>query len=180
MRVVVMRALFVCLVFLCGCRESWHDEACRLAPPPPACTCPALPDGTATARAHAPEPAPHKGIGAGGTSVLSLWRDFSAFALGPVRALAQSAPAKQNDAAARGGRGRKSAPSKAIPEGTCIDINRGTVQELMMLPGVGQGRAEAIVAARGKKPFRRRSDITRVRGIGKKTYRRMEPAICPI
>ncbi|HYD41277.1 MAG TPA: helix-hairpin-helix domain-containing protein [Anaeromyxobacter sp.] len=47
-----------------------------------------------------------------------------------------------------------------------IDLNRAGVTELMRLPGVGEKRAQAIVAARAKQPFRKPEDVLVVKGIG--------------
>ena len=47
-----------------------------------------------------------------------------------------------------------------------VDLNRASVPELTRLPGVGEKKAQAIVAARGKKPFARVEDLTSVKGFG--------------
>lgn len=48
-----------------------------------------------------------------------------------------------------------------------IDLNTATAVELMTLPGIGEKRAEAIVADReANGPFRVPEDLTRVDGIG--------------
>ena len=64
--------------------------------------------------------------------------------------------------------------------GKCIDINQADESQLTMLPGVGQNRARQIIQARGKKPFKRKSDITRIKGIGRKSFRKMAAYICEI
>ena len=48
-----------------------------------------------------------------------------------------------------------------------IDLNRASVSELMRLPGIGEKRAQAIVAARAKTPFQRVEDVLAVKGVGK-------------
>ncbi len=58
------------------------------------------------------------------------------------------------------------AAKKALPPGERIDLNRATVAELMRLPGVGEKRAQAIVAFRAKQPFRRAEDVVAVKGLG--------------
>jgi competence protein ComEA len=58
------------------------------------------------------------------------------------------------------------AAKKSLGAGDRIDLNRAGVTELMRLPGVGEKRAQAIVAARAKQPFRRTEDILTVKGIG--------------
>jgi competence protein ComEA len=49
--------------------------------------------------------------------------------------------------------------------GERIDLNRATLTELMRLPNVGRKRAEAIMAHRGRKPFRRVEELAKVKGI---------------
>ncbi len=57
---------------------------------------------------------------------------------------------------------------KPLAPGDRIDLNRAGVTELMRLPGIGEKRAQAIVAARGKQPFRKPEDVLVVKGIGPK------------
>jgi DNA uptake protein ComE-like DNA-binding protein/endonuclease/exonuclease/phosphatase family metal-dependent hydrolase len=52
-----------------------------------------------------------------------------------------------------------------------VDLNRATLGELMTLHGVGPKLAQRIVDAR---PFRRRDEVTAVRGIGLVTYEKMQ------
>ena len=52
-----------------------------------------------------------------------------------------------------------------LRSGERIDLNRATVSELMRLPEIGRKRAEAIVAQRGRRPFRRVEDAAAVKGI---------------
>ena len=61
----------------------------------------------------------------------------------------------------------------------CIDINVADAEALTRLPGIGKTRAEAIIATRTKRPFRKPSSIVRVKGIGPKAYQKMAPHICP-
>ena len=46
-----------------------------------------------------------------------------------------------------------------------IDLNRASAAELMRLPGIGKKRAQAILAHRARRPFRRLDDLLAVRGI---------------
>lgn len=55
---------------------------------------------------------------------------------------------------------------RPLGPGDRIDLNRAGVTELMRLPGVGEKRAQAIVAARAKQPFRKPEDVLVVKGIG--------------
>ena len=57
-----------------------------------------------------------------------------------------------------------------------VDLNQATEHELVQLPGIGPARAQAILAFRARYgPFRRISQLLRVRGIGRATLRRLRP-----
>ena len=58
-----------------------------------------------------------------------------------------------------------------------ININQAGVDELVALPGIGPSRAQAIIAEREKRRFRRVEDIMRVPGIGRKTFGRIRASI---
>jgi competence protein ComEA len=58
------------------------------------------------------------------------------------------------------------AAKKPLGPGDRIDVSRAGVPELMRLPGVGEKRAQAIVALRAKQPFHRPEDLLAVKGIG--------------
>ena len=58
------------------------------------------------------------------------------------------------------------AAKKALPASERIDLNRASVSELMRLPGVGEKKAQAIVAHRSKQPFRKPDDVLAVKGLG--------------
>jgi competence protein ComEA len=61
-----------------------------------------------------------------------------------------------------------SATKKPLGPADRIDLNRAGITELMRLPGVGEKRAAAIVAARTKQPFQKPEDVLVVKGIGPK------------
>jgi competence protein ComEA len=66
------------------------------------------------------------------------------------------------------------AAKKALPPGERIDLNRATVAELMRLPGIGQKKAQAIVAHRQRQPFRRPEDVVAVKGLGPAWFRKVK------
>jgi hypothetical protein len=53
--------------------------------------------------------------------------------------------------------------------GLPIDLNHADVVALQVLPGIGPGRAAAIVAARSERPLSDLADLEEIRGIGPKT-----------
>jgi hypothetical protein len=50
--------------------------------------------------------------------------------------------------------------------GRPIDLNRADARTLESLPGIGPGRARAILEARAERPFTHLEDLERVSGIG--------------
>lgn len=58
-----------------------------------------------------------------------------------------------------------------------LDLGRATAADLERLPGVGPKRAQAILALRARRPFRRVRDLLRVRGIGPKSLARLRPLV---
>lgn len=66
------------------------------------------------------------------------------------------------------------AAKKTLPPGARIDLNRASVAELMRLPGVGEKRAQAILAHRARQPFRRPEDVVAVKGLGPAWFHRVK------
>ncbi len=53
---------------------------------------------------------------------------------------------------------------------TCIDLNTASQEALETLPRVGPKTAYRIIAYRKRYAFKRKRDIKRIKGIGRKTY----------
>lgn len=66
------------------------------------------------------------------------------------------------------------AAKKPLGPNERIDLNRASAMELMRLPGVGEKRAQAIVALRAKSPFRRPEDVLAVKGLGPSWFARVK------
>jgi competence protein ComEA len=66
------------------------------------------------------------------------------------------------------------AEKKPLGPGERVDLNTATTAELMRLPGVGRKKAEAIVAARDKRPFRKPEEVLRVKGLSQGWYGRVK------
>lgn len=66
------------------------------------------------------------------------------------------------------------AAKKALGPAERIDLNRATVAELMRLPGVGQRKAQAIVARRQKAPFRTPDEVVQVKGCGRSWFQKVK------
>ena len=83
----------------------------------------------------------------------------------PANASSQSPPPEAATCAGR------TADGKVI-------LNLATVADLRTLSGIGQKRADAILALRDKlKKFRRIQELRRVRGIGAKTLQKLAPKL---
>lgn len=56
-------------------------------------------------------------------------------------------------------------------------VNRASAEDLERLPGIGPRKASALVEARSLRPFKRPSDLRRVKGLGPKTIQRLAPLL---
>lgn len=59
-----------------------------------------------------------------------------------------------------------------------VNINTGTLEDLMSLPGIGEVTAQAIIDYRKDNPFTSIEDIKNVSGIGDSKYNRIKDYIC--
>ena len=55
-----------------------------------------------------------------------------------------------------------------------VNLNTASMEQLELLPGIGPSRASRILLFRSLKPFRRVVELSRVKGIGRKTVRRLK------
>lgn len=62
--------------------------------------------------------------------------------------------------------------------GDAININTANLEQLMKISGVGKTKAEAIISYREKNgDFKKKEDITKVKGIGKATFEKIKDKI---
>lgn len=103
----------------------------------------------------------------------------STMALGAAHAsLLGEAPSTVPAAAASSGTPTASTRSPGLTEDGRVILNLATLEDLRHLPGVGQKRAEAILALRQKLgKFKRPSDLLRVRGIGARRLKQLLPKL---
>lgn len=69
------------------------------------------------------------------------------------------------------------ADQEGAKETNVVNINSATEVELAYLPGVGSTTASRIVAFREKRAFKTPQQLMRVKGIGRKTYRKIQKYI---
>jgi competence protein ComEA len=68
------------------------------------------------------------------------------------------------------------AAAKAANETLRVDVNRADAKELAKLPGIGEQVAKRIIAYREENgPFEKLEELMNVRGIGEKTFLKLEP-----
>jgi competence protein ComEA len=58
-----------------------------------------------------------------------------------------------------------------------VNLNDASEDELERLPGIGPARARAILEHRKSHPFHKAEEVTKVKGIGRKTFGRLRPYI---
>jgi competence protein ComEA len=75
----------------------------------------------------------------------------------------------------------QTAPGKAAasnsPAAGVVNINTASEDQLRLLPRIGPTKAKRIVAYRTKQKFKNPWDLTRVKGIGRKTFRHLRPFV---
>lgn len=96
--------------------------------------------------------------------------------LGVAAALFAVAPSTQAQPRARRAPAAETATTTDATSGV-VNIQTASAEQLQLLPGIGPSKAQAIVAHREHRAFRRVEDIMRVRGVGRATFRRLRPML---
>lgn len=68
-----------------------------------------------------------------------------------------------------------SPPSNAAASAGVVNLNQAKPDELELLPGIGPAKAKKIVEYRTQHPFRKTEELTKVKGIGRKTFGKLRP-----
>jgi competence protein ComEA len=122
---------------------------------------------TASARAEAPLPS---ALGAPGGTVAAASNTPTAGAAGNSAEVPSTGAQINNP--------RTASASPGMTEDGKVILNLASVDDLRHLPGVGQKRADAIVALRGRLGhFKQVSDLLRVRGIGVRGLKKLMPHV---
>jgi len=103
---------------------------------------------------------------------------FSLLALPASLATAQRAATPASAAKPAAKPAAKSAPAQSAASAPTapVNVNSANVDDLVRLPGIGPARAQAIVEMRTKLGgFKKLEDLMRVKGIGRATFRKLEP-----
>ena len=66
-------------------------------------------------------------------------------------------------------------PVDAASAAGVVNLAQASADELERLPGIGPAKAKAIVEHRHTHPFHKVDDLTKVKGIGKKTFAKLRP-----
>ena len=64
--------------------------------------------------------------------------------------------------------------AKAKPVEGMVNLNTATLEQLMLLPGIGKAKADAIVGYRQAHPFKATEELIEVKGIGPKMFQNLE------
>lgn len=72
---------------------------------------------------------------------------------------------------------RPATPAAAHESAGVVNVNDGTAEELERLPGIGPAKARAIVEHRRTHPFHKLDELTKVKGIGRKTFGKLRPYV---
>jgi competence protein ComEA len=68
----------------------------------------------------------------------------------------------------------QAAPRRPLLISGVLNLNQATLEQLELLPGVGEKAAQSILAFREKRGFRRIEELVQVRGFGRKRFEKLK------
>jgi competence protein ComEA len=102
----------------------------------------------------------------------------TASASGEASPAAPETPEARAEGSAAPEAGDGGAPSNGVASDGKVILNLASEDDLRRLPGVGHGRAQAILALRARlKKFSRVEDLLKVKGIGRRGLARLRPLV---
>jgi competence protein ComEA len=102
---------------------------------------------------------------------------LGALVLGSMPSMAQAAPGGGQQTSAQAKKAPRAGKAK-LPEGTKINVNSATVEELSKLPRVGPKMAQRIVEYRtAHKNFKSVDELRNVKGVGPKVLEGIKPYV---
>lgn len=110
-----------------------------------------------------------------GAVILTLAAGISAPRAGAQGRTASAITTASGDTSAQAAVG---SPASGTPAAGVVNLNTASLEQLTLLPGIGPVRARAVLELRARlKRFARVADLMRVRGIGRKTFRKLAPML---
>jgi competence protein ComEA len=56
-----------------------------------------------------------------------------------------------------------------------VNLNTATKAELVLLPGIGDAKADAIISQRKTMPFKQKEDLISIKGVGERLLEGLKP-----
>jgi competence protein ComEA len=111
------------------------------------------------------------------SSMITSRKSHGLLAAALVASLCTLGAVAHAETAATTGTAKTAAVAPAAVSGV-VNVNTATAEELDRLPGVGPGRAKAILELRAHmKHFEKLEDLMRVKGIGRASFRKLRPML---
>lgn len=160
-----LAVLLICLV--AGCQDPWQARELVFLPP----------ESNACEQITQPELTESKSNF--GSSLASFMRRH--FALASAYAAPSATPLQYGSP--QPPQTRSPAPQNTESHNTlggCVALNSASTEQLSTLKGIGPKKALLIVNYRQKRLFKSNRELTKIKGIGQKSFQRLSPQLCPI